>query len=282
MVMKTLMLSSNSGAYFFSWAQSESLHIFSPAVLNEPGILAQYDKIIALNGIGDHWLLHPNLAAHNSFFFLWDIARCPRYAPSPALLKRLKQRHKCYSFQQEDCRDFGLQFNSTMYAPPPPQPCAEEAFDVLFLGVPKDRLPLLRNLHRQLQGMGLRTQFRVATTQQSGVPPEESSGWQVTREWMAYPDYISLVQQSRCLLDVYQAGQTGFSLRAMEHIYFGRKLITNNAAIKLVDFYHPHNIFLLGEDDMAGLPQWLNLPFVQINDEIKQYYHIEEWAKRFT
>ncbi|MCL2530934.1 MAG: hypothetical protein FWE40_02095 [Oscillospiraceae bacterium] len=280
--MKTCILASNWGAYFFPWAQSQSLSILPPTVLDEPNTLKRFDKIIALNGIGDHWLLHPNLAAHNSFFFLWDIARCPHYAPSPALLQRLNTLHKCYSFQHEDCRDFGLRFNSTMYAPPPRLPSAGNALDVLFLGVPKDRLPQLRSLHGQLQAMGLRTQFRVALTQHDRVQPEEKPGWQLTRDWLSYPDYLKLVRQSRCLLDLYQVGQTGFSLRVMEHVFFGCKLITNNAAIKLADFYHPHNIFLLGEDDMAALPEWLELPFVHIDDEIKRYYHIEEWAKRFT
>ncbi|MCL2194807.1 MAG: hypothetical protein FWB76_02530 [Oscillospiraceae bacterium] len=318
--MKTCILASNWGAYFFPWAQSERLHIRPPTVLDEPATLAQYDKIIALNGIGDHWLLHPNLAAHHSFFFLWDMARCPHYAPSPALLQRLKRLHKCYSFQHDDCRDFGLHFNSTMYAPPrnPPLSLRDisprggdpgdsrnldgnakgsptggagdaiaategvKPFDVLFLGVPKDRLPQLRHLHEQLQRMGLRTHFRLAITPHDSVQPEQRPGWCVTREWMTYPNYIALVQQSRCLLDIYQAGQTGFSLRVMEHVYFGCKLITNNAAIKHADFYHPHNIFLLGEDNMAALPAWLNLPFVPIDNDIQRYYHIEEWAKRFT
>lgn len=252
-----------------------------PTVLDEPATLARFDKIIALNGIGDHWLLHPNLAAHNSFFFLWDMARCPHYAPKPILLQHLKTLHKCYSFQHDDCRDFGLQFNSTMYAPSPKLLPKQDNFDILFLGVPKDRLSLLRHLHAQMQTMGLRTHLRVSITQDNPAQPEEKPGWLLTRDWLAYPDYLKLVQQSRCLLDVYQAGQTGFSLRVMEHIFFGCKLITNNAAIKLAEFYHPHNIFLLGEDDLTALPKWLNLPFVPIDAEIKRYYHIEEWAKRF-
>jgi len=280
--MKTCVLASNWGAYFFTWAQSECVHIRPPSILNHPDELAQYDKIIALNGIGDHWLLHANLAQHNSYFFLWDMARCPHYAPNPALLAHLQTLHKCYSFQHDDCRDFGLRFNSTMYAPPLQMPPAQDIFDVLFLGVPKDRLPLLRRLHEQLQTLGLRTHFRVALTQHDCAVPEVKSGWLLTHDWLAYPEYLALVRQSRCLLDLYQAGQTGFSLRVMEHVFFGCKLITNNPAIKQAEFYHPHNVFLLGEDDLAALPAWLNLKFKPIDNEIKRYYHIEEWAKRFT
>jgi len=280
--MKTCVLASNWGAYFFPWAQSETVHIHSPQILNDPAQLAQYDKIVALNGIGEHWLLHPNVAQRNSYFFLWDMARCPHYAPNLALLEHLKTVHKCYSFQREDCRDFGLHFNSTMYAPLPTLPPAQDNFDVLFLGVPKDRLPQLRRLHGQLQAMGLRTQFRVALTQHDQTMPEAKPGWLLTRGWLAYPEYLALVRQSRCLLDYYQSGQTGFSLRVMEHVYFGCKLITNNPAIKQAEFAHPHNIFLLGENDMASLPAWLNLPFVPIAEKFREYYHIEEWAKRFT
>jgi len=288
--MKTLILAANWGAYFYPWACSSRVCIISPELgLNSPpGFLEQFDKIILVNGIGDEYLFHPRWTQQprlNTFFFLWDPARCPLYAPTPKKLQRLKRLHKCYSFQREDCRDFGLRFNSTMYAPPPsgllPEQ-AEERCDVFFLGVPKDRLPLLRSLHARMSELNLRVFFRIGLTGlEEDVQPERGKGWLLTPEWLGYADYLRLAMQSRCLLDLYQKIQTGFSLRVMEHIFFGRKLITNNRTMCLAKFYHPNNIFILGEDDMRGLRAWLDLPFVPIGDEIRQYYSFDEWIGRF-
>jgi len=289
-LINTLVLATNWGAYFYPWACSSRICIVSAelALAAPPGFLEQFGKIILINGIGDEWNFHPRWTQEprlNTFFFLWDPARCPLYAPSPKKLRRLKGLHKCYSFQHEDCEDFALHFNSTMYAPPPlgllPED-AEERYDVLFLGVPKDRLPLLRELHAQMHRLGLRLHFRVGLTGLEDVQPEQSDGWLMTHEWLCYTDYLALVLQSRCLLDLYQAIQTGFSLRVMEHIFFGRKLITNNRALRRAEFYHPNNIFILGEDDMQEFKDWLGLPFAPIDDETRDYYSFHAWIERFS
>jgi len=278
---KTLVLAANPGAYCYPWANNQYTLIMPP----ERGIqlAPQADKIILINGVAERWLYDPALEGKDSYYFLWDPARCPHYAPCRAALARLKTCHKVYSFQREDCEELGLRFNSTMYAPPPGllPPAPEILYDVLFLGVPKDRLPLLRRLHGQFTAMGLRVKFQVGLTGSEDVSPEEAGGWRVTREWVGYPAYLQWVRQSRAILDVYQAIQTGFSLRVMEHIFFWKKLITDNAVIKQADFYHPNNIFLLQEDDISALKHWLDLPFAPIDENVKAYYRFENWVERF-
>jgi len=282
---KALILATNAGAYCYPWCNSGDILVTAPEhALCTPGLADAFGKVILINGLADQWVFHPLLREKESFYFLWDPARCPRYAPGPEALERIRRAHKVYSFQREDCEALGLRFNSTFYAPPPPGLCdgpEETLYDVLFLGVPKDRMPLLRALHRDLSAMGLRVKFQIALTE-GECPPEEAPGWKVTWEWTAYPDYLRWVMQSRCLLDIYQSIQTGFSLRVMEHIFFGKKLITNNGALARAEFYHPHNIFLLGRDAMANLAAWLDLPFAPIEESIKAYYHVESWVKRFT
>ena len=284
MPSKTLILAANAGAYCYPWANSKITRVLPP----EPGleIARNFDRIVLINGVAQRFLWDPVWEGMDSYFFLWDPARCPNYAPSRAAIEQLKTRHKVYSFQKEDCGALGLRFNSTMYAPPPPGVLPENpeiGCDLLFLGVPKDRLPMLRRLHKQLQAMGLRACFRIGLTgrESPDVRPEREEGWEITRTWMSYSDYLRRVGQSRAILDIYQTIQTGYSLRVMEHIFFGKKLVTDNAVIQWADFYHPNNIFLLHRDDIDGLKDWLGLPFVPIEDEIKNYYRFENWAERF-
>ena len=290
-------MAANAGAYFYPWAQSRRVTVAQPREIfaahrcdGARDWLRRFDKLILINGMEDWWLFQPAYAVVKQvFFFLWDPARCPRYAPAPQTLARLKCCYKVYSFQQEDCANFGLRFNSTMYAPPPrgflPQNAAPLC-DVLFLGVPKDRLPQLRRLHAALTARNLRTCFRVGLTGYDDLPEEHAPGWLVTREWVDYPKYLQWVARSRALLDLYQSIQTGFSLRVMEHIFFEKKLITNNRAIRrpyggAPAFYHPDNIFILGDDNINDLPAWLNRPFVSVPARAKEYFRFENWVGRF-
>jgi len=282
---KTLILAANAGAYCYPWANCESIRVLPPE--RGPELARHFDRIVLINGVAQRFLWDPVFEGMDSYFFLWDPARCPNYAPSRAAIEGLKTRHKVYSFQKEDCGELGLLFNSTMYAPPPPGLLPENPeidCDVLFLGVPKDRLPMLRRLHKQLQAMEVRACFRIGLTgrEPEDVVPEKKDGWEITRTWMSYPDYLRRVGQSRAILDIYQAIQTGFSLRVMEHIFFGKKLVTNNAVIQWAGFYHPNNIFLLHKEGIDTLKDWLDLPFVPIKEEIREYYRFDNWVERFV
>jgi hypothetical protein len=285
MQSRTLILAANAGAYCYPWANSGTVRVLPPE--HGLALARHFDKVVLINGVEQRFLWDPAWEGMDSYFFLWDPARCPLYAPCRDAVEQLKTAHKVYSFQEEDCAELGLRFNSTMYAPPPPGllPEGPEAdCDVIFLGVPKDRLPLLRRLHGQLRAMGLRTCFRIGLTgrEPGDVVPERAEGWRVTRAWMDYPDYLRRVGRSRAILDIYQAIQTGYSLRVMEHLFLGKKLVTDNAVIERSDFYHPDNIFLLHRNDIAALKDWLALPFVPVGDEIRDYYRFENWVERFV
>jgi hypothetical protein len=294
---RSLVLAANAGAYFYPFAHSERTIITTPErffaaqIIQYPDWTALFRKIILINGIDPRWLTQPALlAAPNTYYFLWDPARCPHYSPGPNALALIRKVYHTYSFQPEDCEAFGLRFNSTMYAPPPEGFLAPDApliHDILFLGVPKDRLPLLRELHKSFRSAGLRAYFRIGLTPSDNLPQEQAEGWLVTREWMAYRDYLRQLNQSRALLDLYQEIQTGFSLRAMESLFFGKKLITNNRALRgeygdAPSIYHPDNIFFLDEDNIAHLPAWLERPYVPLPEAVRDYYRFERWLERFT
>ena len=54
-----------------------------------------------------------------------------------------------------------------------------------------------------------------------------------------------IFQQSRCVIDVEHPGQIGLTMRTIEALGAGKKLITTNSDIKNYDFYNPGNICLV-------------------------------------
>ena len=64
---------------------------------------------------------------------------------------------------------------------------------------------------------------------------------------ISYQEYLSLVANSKCLLDVSQDGQYGLSLRPIEAALYGKKIITTNAAVKKTALYNANNVLLLND-----------------------------------
>ena len=90
------------------------------------------------------------------------------------------------------------------------------------------------------------------------------------------------IKQSRAILDIVQSGQSGITLRPMEAMFYNKKLITNNIYIKEYDFYNPRNIFILQERNINELNEFLELPMIEINQDIKNKYKFSGgWLEDF-
>ena len=90
-----------------------------------------------------------------------------------------------------------------------------------------------------------------------------------------------MIAESKCILDYNQEGQVGLSLRPMEALFLERKLITNNTDIKNYDFYNHDNIFILGEDNINEIKEFINKPYKKIDQDIIDYYDFDQWLNRF-
>ena len=60
-----------------------------------------------------------------------------------------------------------------------------------------------------------------------------------------------------------------------------KKLITNNKDIINYDFYNSNNIFVLGEDNLDNIKEFIEKEYVEIDEKIINYYDFYEWLKRF-
>jgi len=246
----------------------------------------KYSKIIFFAYFDKQAFLNPAYLKNkrrNTYVWFWDPVRDEMLGSD--FVEQCRRCHHLYSFQAEDCARYRMHFNTTLYLPPEDieafMPRAAPLYDALFLGSDKGRGSVLRACYEQMASLGLRPFIYLHIKGRR----EESAGggWLETGKAIPYRKYLQdYVAKTRAIMDICQEGQTGFSLRVMEHLFFDKKLITNNAAIKDARFYHADNIFLLGKDDMGKMEKWLALPFVPIAREIKDGYRFENWVKRFA
>ena len=94
---------------------------------------------------------------------------------------------------------------------------------------------------------------------------------------LSYEDIINYVAESKSVLNVTLEGQIGITMRDYEAIFNNVKLITTNHQIKNADFYIPDNIFILGEQNIASLPEFLSKPYIPVSIDILKRNTI--WAQ---
>jgi hypothetical protein len=83
--------------------------------------------------------------------------------------------------------------------------------------------------------------------------------------------------QSRCILDTPLATQTGLTMRVIEGLVLGKKIITSNPQITSFDFYNPDDFYLFSKDQFSLDKTKLALPIhYQIDPS---YYSADSFVK---
>lgn len=188
-----------------------------------------------------------------------------------------------WSFDDDDCKLHQMAYSKTFFTPRPIQKNPENQemlFDVFFVGEDKGRYEKLMRLRDYLNGLGLKTSFTIVRDHKLFV---ENRGFKRRHYDQPIPEEeaAKYIQQSRILVDLYQRGQTGLSQRAVEALLNKKKLITDNENIKKYDFYRENNIFVLNDNNLNEIEEFLKKPYEEISGDILKQYSFDSWFERF-
>ena len=174
---------------------------------------------------------------------------------------------KCSTFDSEDARKFNLNHLNTFYNMNVDHfSCDDQEirYDFYFLGVPKDRGDIIKQI-----------QDSLSSYNNLFVVPLQPS------QYITYSENIRNIKAARCLIDITQRQQYDITLRPLEAIAYKRKLITNNINIQKYPFYSHNNIFIWGVDALEHLEEFLESPYEDIPDkDIIESYDINYWIDR--
>ncbi|WP_052319237.1 hypothetical protein [Vibrio sinaloensis] len=110
-----------------------------------------------------------------------------------------------------------------------------------FIGLDKGRKESLEKLSIHLKKEGVICNFTLVKKSIVRRFLGKSDG-------ISYQDNIENVFSSDFLVEINSKGQDGLTLRALESVFYKKKLITNNRNICNFDFYSPQNIYVLDGD----------------------------------
>lgn len=225
------------------------------------------------------------IPSKNRSIFLWNpiSGSNQKHSKLARRIDSIKKIGKVFTFDPHDGETFKIEIVNQVYRSVEPfvgNIGANIKWDLYFIGQDKGRLKILQSIEAAATKQGLISNFAIIKDKHRTYHTPESKS--LSSKPVDYRENISNVLQSRCLLEILQANQTGPSIRCMEAIFFNKKLITNNAHMRLSELYHPDRILILGDDNHNEIADFLSRPIPANSDELLKKYEFKQWCRQFA
>lgn len=86
-----------------------------------------------------------------------------------------------------------------------------------------------------------------------------------------------IADNSKIILDLELANQSGLTMRTIETHGMKRKLITTNPEVKKYDFYHPNNICIVDRQKPSIPQQFIESDYQELNEQLYEKYQLKNW-----
>lgn len=239
--------------------------------------------IFGIENIKDLRILRKHLATRRVAVFTWNpvIDYQQNRQVRRLHIRQLKGLgFRVFTFDPDDARQYGLTLTHQVYRRVDEfrQDLPAE-WDIYFLGQDKNRFETLRTLGEQWQSAGLRTRLQMVPEPGRSYPATQAV--EILSRSIDYTANIAAINRSRCLLEITQANQSGLTVRCLEALFFGKKLITSNPAVKALPFYDPARFFVLGEDRADGVRAFLERPLPSLAQDALAPHDFVQWVRQF-
>ena len=212
--------------------------------------------------------------------YLWFWNTIEAYRQSGiVLIQHLFKRCRIYSFDENDVARYGLNFNHQFYFMDSCNsiaPSKTKNSVMFFCGQDKGRFALLTKLKEDC-GALLETDFWMVGDSGRDYPPSADF---VKDAFLNYDEVVRRVRNCNVIVDIVKSNQVGITLRVLEAICFGKKLLSNNVSLIGTNIYKSGNVYVIGHDGRS-LKTFLMSPISAYDDAIKRQYSYESWLEGF-
>jgi hypothetical protein len=216
-------------------------------------------------------------------FYTWDSLQ-----NKPSSKRNLSLYDRCFSFDREDAKQFGMKFRPLFYSNGFNRPeNTSLIYDLSFVGtVHSDRYKIVRTLLEQLppetrtfvylyvQAPWMYELRRIFTNTVDGAKRDDFRFEPLSKE-LVQGTFLS----SRAVLDIEHVKQRGATMRTMEALGSKRKIVTTNASLRDYDFYNPMNIHIVDRKAPRLDQQFLMTPYQSVPEDIRLKYSISQWIQ---
>lgn len=149
-------------------------------------------------------------------------------------------------------------------------------YDVYYVGrAKKERRNSLDKIVHLLRERGLLVKTHIVSPYPYGITLGKYNNI------IPYEDILNELSKTKAILYLSQGASFGITIRVIESTVNQIKLITDSASIMETPIYRKENVFILGEDDISRIKEFLNSPFVPIEKEVLETFYFDTDIKKY-
>ena len=201
----------------------------------------------------------------------------------PHIIKLFDFFDRIYSFDIEDCQQYNLILRPLFFVNVTKATHSKKKYDVSTVcSYYPERQEILLKLKEYFKKNNISYFFYVFLHWKSFVKNFLSikrSFFDIDLKALSKEKMFDILNCTKVILDIPAKGQDGLTMRTFEAIGKEKKLITTNLSIVKYDFFNPHNIFLLKEDNIEKINLFLTIEAQNIDKEILDKYSLSFFCK---
>ncbi len=225
-----------------------------------------YDIMIVIGGKtldSDFWKFINKTYNFKKVLYQWDSVRNFDYRGMIASFDSVK------TFDSEDAKELEIGYLPLFYKEEPKKTVVED-LDLMFVGIwHSDRLEILNEIAKYADASNLKYIFKVyhpwyVYLYMVYVKKTLKNSPFFIHQPIPLEETISYYDRAKCIVDINHPGQSGMTMRTIETIGMGKKLITTNSFIKTECFFDPNMIQVIDRKN------------IQINSDFFSFHNAYE------
>lgn len=157
--------------------------------------------------------------------------------------------------------------------------------DLLFIGVDySDRISIIKKIVKKSKNLFFRFDYFLITSKISYLRKKATFSKRYRNtvaedfkfEKISHNKFLDMIRTSKCVLDINVEGQAGLTMRTIEVLALGKKLITTNEWIKHEPFYNENLILIINRKEPNVVAEFIKSETPKID---MSYYHLDNWVK---
>lgn len=245
---------------------------------------SSYDHVMVVNGQTVSPGLLAELRASNPAarftFYLWDSVANRGHA-----LNLVPLFDRAFSFERETAKLHGLRFRPLFSDDNAATSEHKELYDLAFIGTAHtDRYRIIKRVDAALAPQKRRFWYlylkaRWLLTAYKITNPAFRGGSVEDFQFVPLPRTESqrVFEASRAILDIEHDRQSGLTMRTLEVLCAGKKLVTTNADIRAYSFYNPARIEVIDRQDPQIADEFISESAPPLEADVRYRYSIAGW-----
>ncbi|MEQ9772523.1 hypothetical protein ABRQ03_16955 [Pectobacterium jejuense] len=214
--------------------------------------------------------------------YMWDSV-----ANKKGILQYKHLFDQCFTFDQKDAEDLDFNFLPLFYSNQYTEITRSNekpVYDMCFIGtIHSQRMRLVNKVIKVANATNPFVYFYCPSIfvffykKYFSKELKDVSIKQVSFVPMSSKDVLDIIGGSHCVVDIPHSAQRGLTMRTIEMLGAGKKIITTNKNIEEYDFFLKDNIYVLDDENTDGLHDFLLKDYRQLPLDIYTKYSLRSW-----